>query len=340
VRLVLVGTDLAPVEQGAGAIENLLVGWARELSTRGLDIHVISFSAATSNGNYEIHISKGPEQMAVTLDTLNPHYVVLNNRPLWDAFCGTRRTLHLFHNFPDAWGIDQHSPVEQISGLGFKPSRVLAAVSHALAQVVAATIPSKVPVRLVTSFVDEAFFQVPTVPEPTLTLFPNRLMKKKGVLEVVRLVESGALGDTDVIFLDYISPWKSPTPEHLELRSVLRATPRCQLWPAVSDTRQLAMLYARSKVVLCPSVLPEGLGLVAIEAQASGAPVVTSGKGGLSEATFLEELICDPTDLTEFAQCILDASSLSGDVRDELRIRAERYTLTRSVDSLEEILGG
>ncbi|HET9091980.1 MAG TPA: glycosyltransferase, partial [Acidimicrobiales bacterium] len=37
---------------------------------------------------------------------------------------------------------------------------------------------------------------------------------------------------------------------------------------------------------LCPSIRPEGLGMVALEAEAVGAPVVTSGLGGLADATF------------------------------------------------------
>ena len=48
----------------------------------------------------------------------------------------------------------------------------------------------------------------------------------------------------------------------------------------------MARAYATAGVVVCPSVVPEGLGLVALEAQAVGTPLVTSGRGGLSDATF------------------------------------------------------
>jgi glycosyltransferase involved in cell wall biosynthesis len=51
----------------------------------------------------------------------------------------------------------------------------------------------------------------------------------------------------------------------------------------IADDARLAGLMARSAVCLVPSLWPEALGMTALEAMASGRPLVASRTGGLGE---------------------------------------------------------
>jgi glycosyltransferase involved in cell wall biosynthesis len=65
------------------------------------------------------------------------------------------------------------------------------------------------------------------------------------------------------------------------IESNLRGLPNVMLTRPQQDMRNV---YGRCKILLAPSVWPEGYGRVATEAQISGIPVVASTRGGLPEA--------------------------------------------------------
>ncbi|HEY2427806.1 MAG TPA: glycosyltransferase, partial [Acidimicrobiales bacterium] len=86
-------------------------------------------------------------------------------------------------------------------------------------------------------------------------------------------------------FADLISPWRRPTAEHRALRRAVAAVSNAALFDPPPTAGELAARYVRSGVVACVAREPEGLGLVALEAQACGVPLVASCEGGLIEAT-------------------------------------------------------
>jgi glycosyltransferase involved in cell wall biosynthesis len=120
-------------------------------------------------------------------------------------------------------------------------------------------------------------------------LFVGRLTPHKGVDRLIRALPDGATltivgtGGHDA------EPPERDYPEHLRALARGRAV---RFLDAVDDDR-LAALYRRAAVVAVPSVhttcygrpvaVSELLGLTAIEAMASGAPVVASRVGGLPE---------------------------------------------------------
>ena len=75
---------------------------------------------------------------------------------------------------------------------------------------------------------------------------------------------------------------------------------------ALPAQREVAQV-CRAGVVACPAVEPEGLGLVPLESQACGAPVVTTDMGGLREATFPPNACVAPHDADVFAEALADA---------------------------------
>src|SRR5207244_9749628 len=81
--------------------------------------------------------------------------------------------------------------------------------------------------------------------------------------------------------------------------------------------RALARTYAEAAVVAVPSTGPEALGLVALEAQACGTPVVVTRSGGVAESVDdgTTGLVIAPDDPAALAEAIARAPSLLGDGR-------------------------
>lgn len=325
-RVALVGTELAAVVPGAGAIENLLCGWAEHLG-RSHDVVIVSMPQRQppEDGLQRVWCAL-PAGLPAALRGISPHVVVLQNRPGWhatvDAAC-----LHLFHNWPDAWGLAGDPPA--LAG------GTVAAVSAPLADVVAAALGrDRSEVAVVEPFVDALFGTTVARPEPRLVVAPNRLLRKKGIAELCAAAGRPALDRHRVLVTDHLSPWPAPTAEHRELRAIVRRS-RCELIPAETDRLGVADLYARAAAVVVPSVRPEGFGMVAAEAQTVGVPVASSGLGGLAESTLLPGLVADPTDPDALAEAIASAAASSVATRSLLKEKASaRWSPAGSVASL------
>lgn len=265
-RIALVGTELAPLQAGSGALERAVLAWAAALSDRG---HEVACLDAGSHGLPEAELA-----------AFGPDVLVLNNRPLWGlgAPCPA---LHVLHNYEDAWGAAGDDPrLGAVLGSG-----VAAAVSRTLAGEVEASYGlEQVGVAVVE--VEECFFGEAWDGAGGPVLFPNRLLEKKGVrlfLELSALLAAEGLRCT---MFRHLAPWTSPTREHQVLLDAVAACPTVELSDPPPTREAMARAYAGAAVVVCPSLRPEGLGMVALEAQAVGAPLVTSGAGGLADATF------------------------------------------------------
>jgi D-inositol-3-phosphate glycosyltransferase len=99
--------------------------------------------------------------------------------------------------------------------------------------------------------------------------------------------------------------------------------------------------YAMADVCVVPS-LTESFGLVALEAQALGTPVVAASVGGLREVVddgvtgFLVEGH-DPEDYARAVAEVLDDPVRKAEMGEEARRRAGRFTWLRAVDRLAAI---
>ena len=104
---------------------------------------------------------------------------------------------------------------------------------------------------------------------------------------------------------------------------------------------QLAVFYAMADVCVVPSKT-ESFGLVALEAQALGTPVVAASVGGLREVVDDEVtgLLVDGHDPADYAAAIaavLDDPVRRREMGEEARRRAGRFTWQRAVDRLAAI---
>ena len=78
-----------------------------------------------------------------------------------------------------------------------------------------------------------------------------------------------------------VESWKLSDEALTELGTALDRVPNVRFEHRVSDMRQI---YARTRLLLVPSVWEEGFGMVAVEAQSCRIPVIASHRGGLPES--------------------------------------------------------
>ena len=124
----------------------------------------------------------------------------------------------------------------------------------------------------------------------------------------------------DVKFL-LLESWKLKDGDLQDLRKHLEELPNVEFRYRVSD---MAMIYAETRLLLVPSIWEEGFGMVVVEAQSCGIPVIASNRGGLPESTGEGGMLIDdfknPSAWIEAMHAILDDPAI-------YRLYAERAML-------------
>lgn len=94
----------------------------------------------------------------------------------------------------------------------------------------------------------------------------------------------------------FIEGWRLSLQGRKELVQRISPLANVTLRPAQNDMRRV---YQRCRILLAPTVVEEGFGRVAVEAQISGIPVVASNRGGLAEAVGPGGILIDLESPTE-----------------------------------------
>jgi glycosyltransferase involved in cell wall biosynthesis len=152
-----------------------------------------------------------------------------------------------------------------------------AAVSHALAR----ALPLPVEAVLPNPFDHRVFHVDPKVGRKRECLFVGRLILEKGAHIFIE-----ALTRLKAMEVSVTATLAGEGPERERVKEMIAA---CQLSPQVQLLGQvtgpaLAKLFNQHKILVVPSLQPEGFGLVALEGIACGCVVVGSRAGGLPEA--------------------------------------------------------
>ncbi len=292
VRLALVGTDLCSVRR-AGGLERALHAWAGGLASEHDVVLVDVAPPPAAPGPLPPRVAyrrvDGPETLQAELGALGVDLAVLSNRPAWRA--RSTKTHLVLHNYPSAWGLDGAPRAAVRRHL--RHHRV-SAVSAALARHTEESFGLEPGSVAVSPPPVEAVFLDQTPVGGAGILFPNRLMRKKGVELFLAVIADRRLRHVPVRVLDYTSPFLRGGDEHRAMRRLVVES-RAALLPEAASRADLARRYAEADVVVSIAIEPEGLGLVPLEAQAVGVPVVTAGPGGTREATLPPNEHVEPT---------------------------------------------
>jgi glycosyltransferase involved in cell wall biosynthesis len=178
-------------------------------------------------------------------------------------------------------------------------------------------------------------------PDPAATrggiLFVGRLVPEKGVDVLIRAMATLDRGDQDAWRLTVLGDG----PERASLGSLATELGVDTVFRGAVGRDAVATAMERASVVVVPSVYREPLGLVALEAMASGAMVVASMTGGLVETVEdgVSGLAVPPADVNALGAAIERAMGLAVDpvagaaIRLAARATAEAHDVRRAADT-------
>lgn len=104
----------------------------------------------------------------------------------------------------------------------------------------------------------------------------------------------------------------------------------------------LGEAYARSAILVCPSIWPEGMGLVPAEAMTFGVPVVASSHPAISEVVGDAGLFTAPGDVSGLAaamRTLLRDHALRKTLASRALARAEMFSFSRFVSAVAQLVG-
>ena len=287
-------------------------------------------------------------------DLVHTHYwlsgwVGRNAREIWGVpLVASFHTLGKVKNYSLSRG-EQPEPADRLSGeerVIAEADRLVAATPVEASQLVGLYRAAPGRIRLVPPGVDhELFFPRDRerakarlhLADLRLLLFVGRLQAHKGPDVAVRALAEAVARDPaatrDVVLAIVGGPsgadHGAEVARLMDLASALRVGERVILFPPQPQSR-LADFYAAAEMILVPS-RSESFGLVALEAQASGTPVVASAVGGLRyvvEDGVTGHLVegHDPGDHAERVLAILSDATARARMGDAGVVRSLRFS--------------
>lgn len=160
------------------------------------------------------------------------------------------------------------------------------------------------------------------IPEgASVIMLPGRLSRIKGHAVLLEALSRLQRKDFFCLFVGSVRGNEDYGRELEKLTVSLGLEGRCRI---VGDCSDLPAAYMLATVVACPSLVPEGFGRIAIEAQAMGRPVVSTNHGGARETIIDGETgwLVTPNDAGDLARAIEQAMALDAEGRAHMATRA------------------
>ena len=318
-RICHVAPELLPVPPTrGGAIERWIRDAAGRLIARGHEVHVISrdhgdgvkFAMHDGVHHHFVHIpgaidegrraalARGPWYYSLAqreVARIKPDVVHHHSRPavLWlsRAVSSVPQVISL-HSMDYGWGFGYRGWDRPLFSRGLTSAARVLCVSDFIRRHTVERYPAcEATATTLYNGVDGRLFcprpDGPASPAAPTILYVGRVESRKGVIVLVEAFERWISPRLPAARLQIVGPhsyWdRQPSAYYTELLGRCQANPKIDLRGPTYVDGELAEIYRSATVSVVPSTFPEALGLTAIEAQASGVPVVVSDSGGLPE---------------------------------------------------------
>jgi len=181
--------------------------------------------------------------------------------------------------------------------------------------------------------VDEMFFQTRQTPgTPPFFLCVGRPLKRKAYANALRAFAKFKSDSSNLQHLYFAGEHNQQMVALEQLAKELNIGSAVSFLGHVSD-QDLLDLYAQADLLLMPSE-SEGFGIPALEAMASGCPVVSNNCGALQEVCAGAAMICDFSDAANTATVFSRAQGEKTALSEHGLVNARQYTVAKTVDRL------
>lgn len=159
--------------------------------------------------------------------------------------------------------------------------------------------------------------------EDRIVIFVGRLVPQKGAHLLVKAFSliKDKIDNAKLLIIG------KPESTKLYVEELKRKAGKNVIFTGWVEQSELPLLYSAADVFVCPSIWDEPFGLVCLEAQASGLPVVGSKRGGIPEA--IEEgetgVIVEPKP-RQLADALIDLL-LNDDMRKQMSEKARQHAV-------------
>ncbi len=253
------------------------------------------------------------------LAAIGPDIVHHHSRPagLWLSKGGAATAKHVIslHSMEYGWAFGYAGWDRRVFNWGFDASARVLAVSNFIRAHADERFPRiRSKSKTVYNGVDGKLFRPeidPSLHTDSPILYVGRVEQRKGVHVLVDAFDEVISKQRPNARLRIVGPhsyWNAkPSPYYQALVERCKSNPRIELLAPTYDDQALAAIYRDSACTVVPSVFPEALGLTALEAQASGVPVVVSNAGGLPETVSAGKsgLVFDNGNANQLAEAVV-----------------------------------
>jgi D-inositol-3-phosphate glycosyltransferase len=319
-----------PMLAGTGGSETYTAGHVRELLRRGIDAQVITIGHGIKDGRKDFKdipfVALHDENEISEL----PGMVVFVNRAY--PVATKHKAAIIFH-----CSIPKKSDRSRYKSFAEGKTIIATSVYSGQQWALYLDIPySKI--NIVLPFADPIYANIrrSKASKTTRILFAGRLHPEKGIYTILEMMHQKDMRSKE--FVTTIVTAGLHVEIGREIARMLKDYPYAKLIESQKTVSSMARLLAKTDILLMPSVFAEPFGMLSVEAQHAGCRVVASNVGGLPETNSGLLTLVESRSPHALLTGIKQAVALGPVTKKERDDAAEKFTLTKSVDDLMEVI--